>query len=76
MLDTKNILAARILIVDDQESNVQLLEQLMADAGYTHVSATMLPVEVCALHQKKRFRMANSVGQPAPAGLSPIAILL
>ena len=55
MLDTKNILAARILIVDDQESNVQLLEQLMADAGYTDVSATMLPEDVCALHQKNRY---------------------
>ena len=38
-----DILGARILIVDDQEANVQLLEQLLADAGYTCVASTMNP---------------------------------
>ncbi len=40
----------RILIVDDQPSNVQLLEQLLADNGYSRVQSTMNPREVCALH--------------------------
>jgi PAS domain S-box-containing protein len=48
-------LDASILIVDDQESNVMLLEQLLADTGYTHVSSTMDPREVCALHRKNRY---------------------
>lgn len=47
-----DILNARILIVDDQAANVQLLTRLLADAGYTQVSSTMNPAEVCALHRK------------------------
>ena len=50
-----DILDASILIVDDQESNVRLLEQLLADTGYTRVSSTMDPREVCALHRKNRY---------------------
>lgn len=52
---TEEILKARILIVDDQPANVQLLEQLLGDAGYTQVTATMNPTEVCALHRKTPF---------------------
>ena len=52
---TAEILKARILIVDDQQANVQLLEQLLADAGYSQVTATMNPTEVCALHRKNPF---------------------
>lgn len=52
---TVDILGARILIVDDQDANVQLLEQLLAGAGYTHVSSTMNPEEVCALHRKNAY---------------------
>src|SRR6478735_1913134 len=50
-----DILAAGILIVDDQEPNVSLLSQLLADAGYTHVASTMDPKEVCALHRKHHY---------------------
>jgi PAS domain S-box-containing protein len=52
---TLDILSARILIVDDQEANVQLLEGVLGDAGYTCVSSTMNPHEVCALHRKNRY---------------------
>ncbi|AUB82142.1 response regulator [Candidatus Thiodictyon syntrophicum] len=50
-LPEEEILAARILIVDDQEANVRLLQRLLGDAGYTGVTATMDPVGVCALHR-------------------------
>lgn len=50
-----DILNASILIVDDQESNVSLLEQLLLDAGYLNVTSTMNPQEVCALHEKNRY---------------------
>jgi len=50
-----DILAAAILIVDDQEPNVSLLSQLLADAGYTQVASTMDPKEVCALHRRHRY---------------------
>jgi len=49
------ISAAKILIVDDQESNVLLLTQLLREAGYTSLSSTMNPDEVCGLHRKEGF---------------------
>ncbi len=55
MITEAEILKARILIVDDQESNVILLTQLLTEAGYTGVSSTMNPVEVCALHRKNPY---------------------
>ena len=55
MLAEPAILAANILIVDDQEVNVSLLEQMLAEAGYTHVASTMDPHRVCALHRKHHY---------------------
>jgi PAS domain S-box-containing protein len=50
-----DILAASILIVDDQLTNVELLEQLLADSGYSNVTSTMKPEEVAALHGKNAY---------------------
>ncbi len=50
-----DILGASILIVDDQESNVVLLEQLLLTVGYTRVTSTMNPQGVCALHRKNHY---------------------
>jgi PAS domain S-box-containing protein len=50
-----DILNAAVLIVDDQETNVILLAQMLREAGYTSVASTMDPHEVCALHRKHRF---------------------
>ena len=55
MVSAPDILNASILIVDDQESNVSLLEQLLSEAGYTRIASTMNPQEVCALHRKNRY---------------------
>jgi PAS domain S-box-containing protein len=55
MISASDILNAHILIVDDQESNVSLLEQLLSEAGYTCVASTMNPKEVCALHRKNHY---------------------
>ena len=49
------ILGASILIVDDQEANVLLLTRLLAEAGYTNVSSTRQPTEVCALHRHDAY---------------------
>ena len=51
------ILQSKILIVDDQESNVSLLSQMLAQAGYTQVESTMNPQEVCALHRREAFAL-------------------
>ena len=55
MIAESDILNASLLIVDDQESNVSLLEQLLREAGYVRVTSTMDPHEVCALHRKNRY---------------------
>jgi PAS domain S-box-containing protein len=55
MVEAGAILNASILIVDDQKSNVILLEQLLGEAGYTQVTFTMNSQEVCALHRKNAY---------------------
>ena len=55
MITASDILGARILLVDDQHANVRMLPRLLADAGYSEVTATMLPAEVCALHRQNDF---------------------
>jgi PAS domain S-box-containing protein len=54
-LDPSDILRASILIVDDQESTVHLLEQMLAEAGYDNVSSTMQSGEVCGLHRENDY---------------------
>lgn len=55
MISEQEILNARILIVDDQEANVQLLGEMLRDTGYACVASTNDPYEVYALHQKNRY---------------------
>ena len=55
MVRTLDILNARVLIVDDQESHVLLLERMLRDAGYTSVESTTDPTEVCKLHRQNRY---------------------
>jgi len=50
-----DILGASILVVDDQEWNIRLLEQLLADTGYTRVMSTMQPENVVSLHRQHSF---------------------
>ncbi|HEV7912858.1 MAG TPA: response regulator [Albitalea sp.] len=50
-----DILSARILIVDDQQANVHLLSRLLAEAGYTDVTSTTDPTQVCALHRRTNY---------------------
>lgn len=55
MITPADIFQARILIVDDQEANVQLLEQMLRGVGYTSLSSTLDPTQVCELHLLHRF---------------------
>ena len=54
-IDPLAILAARILIVDDQHANLSLLERLLDEAGYTQVATTTASHEVCAMHRAQPF---------------------
>jgi len=55
MINLQEILNAGILIVDDQQSNVLLLEQMLRESGYKNISSTMDPTVVCDLHQKNQY---------------------
>ena len=55
MITPAEILDASLLIVDDQQVNVQLLTQLLSEAGYQHIASTLDPQEVCALHRKNCY---------------------
>jgi PAS domain S-box-containing protein len=55
MISKKDILNASILIVDDQETNVILLEQLLHKIGYQHITSTMDPTSVFRLHGANRY---------------------
>lgn len=55
MITQTDILNARILIVDDQESNIQLLERILQSAGYGSVSRTKDANEVCELQRKHNY---------------------
>lgn len=46
---------ARILIVDDLETNVRLLEKMLGDAGYTCIASTTDPHTVCELHRRNHY---------------------
>jgi PAS domain S-box-containing protein len=55
MINSSDILKASLLIVDDQESNVLLLERMLRDAGYVTLASTTNPHEVCELHRQHRY---------------------
>ena len=55
MITASEILNANVLIVDDQKSNVLLLEEILHEAGYTQVSSTLDPHLVAALHREHRY---------------------
>jgi len=46
------ILHAKILVVDDSADNVELMLEILREAGYTDVASTMLPEQVCPLHRQ------------------------
>ena len=55
MISESEIREARILIVDDQETNVVLLEELLRETGYQNISSTMDPRSVFALHNDNQY---------------------
>jgi putative two-component system response regulator len=54
MIPLSRIVSARILIVDDQESNVLLLEKILSAAGHTNVLSTTDPRQVLDLYRAFR----------------------
>jgi adenylate cyclase len=55
VVDSADILKAKVLVVDDQEANVLLLVRALGGAGYVSVASTSDPRAVCDLHRKNRY---------------------
>jgi diguanylate cyclase (GGDEF)-like protein len=87
MLNKADVLQARILIVDDRASNVLLLQQMLENEGYRHVTSTLDPFAVCDLHRCHRydlilldlqmpgmdgFAVLDGLSQIEPAGYAPV----
>jgi two-component system cell cycle response regulator len=47
-----DIFHAKILVVDDSADNIDLMEEILREEGYTSVSSTMSPEMVCPLHRE------------------------
>lgn len=55
MISEQEIFNANILIVDDQQCNIFLLEEMLSEIGYTHLTSTVDPCAVYDLHRKNRY---------------------
>jgi diguanylate cyclase (GGDEF)-like protein/PAS domain S-box-containing protein len=55
MLSASDILNACILIVDDQVINIRTLDTILRGVGYTQLTATTDPTQVCALHRTNHY---------------------
>ncbi len=55
MLTASEIYQGKILIVDDQETNILLLERILRGAGYISLMSTKDSSEVCSLHRENRY---------------------
>jgi two-component system, cell cycle response regulator len=90
MISRAEILSASILVVDDRDANVSLLEQILAEDGYTRVTTTTNSMEVCALHERNHydlivldlqmpgmdgFQVMEGLKTGAPEGYLPVIVL-
>jgi CheY-like chemotaxis protein len=55
MVESTDVAGPRILIVDDQPSNVRLLEHTLRRAGYAEVMSTTEPRAVAAMHEQHHY---------------------
>jgi putative two-component system response regulator len=55
MVTATDVYQGKILIVDDQETNILLLEKILRGAGYVSVNSTKDPGEVCDLHRENCY---------------------
>ena len=90
MISDEAIRQAHVLIVDDEPANVRLLQRLLAEDGYSRVSATLQPEEVCTLYARDDhdlilldlqmpgvdgFQVMQDLKAQQPEGYLPIIVL-
>jgi DNA-binding response OmpR family regulator len=86
MSSSPDAFGARILIVDDQDSNVRLLEFALRRGGYLAVTSTLRGDRVCDLHREQPYdlilldlqmpRMNGFEVLAALANEAPVAVLV
>ncbi|MBF0270103.1 MAG: response regulator [Alphaproteobacteria bacterium] len=57
MASSEAIFSAKILIVDDLDANILLLKRMLVSAGYSSVTSTSNPQDVCDLYSKNRYAL-------------------
>lgn len=90
MLDPKGYLKSKILIVDDEPSNVLLLEHMMTQEGYEHLHSTTDPEKVMEMFHEispdlvlldlnmpkmDGFQVMEQLKEKDPQSLVPILVL-
>ena len=76
MIAQHDILRARILVVDDNPVNVELLEVLLAGTGYLNVTSTTDPQQVAPLHARHRYDLIIlDLHMPVMSGLDVMRAL-
>jgi CheY-like chemotaxis protein len=76
MLEPTEVPGPRILIVDDQLSNVRLLEHTLRRAGYVEVMSTTEPRQVAGLHLEHDYDLILlDLQMPVMNGIEVIAQL-
>jgi len=90
MITSADIFKASILIVDDQAANIMVLEQMLGSAGYTRITSTRNPREVCELYRQHShdlilldlqmpgmdgFQVLQSLKEIESSGYLPVLVL-
>jgi adenylate cyclase len=57
VIEASDVLAGKVLVVDDQQANVLLLERMLRGAGYSAVESTRDPDLVCDLHRTNGYAL-------------------
>ncbi len=71
MVSASDILNARILIVDDQDSSIKTLDAILRGAGYTRITTTSDSSKVCDLHRNNRYDLILlDLLMPGPDGFA------
>lgn len=75
-IKTTDILASEILVVDDNQTNVDVIEATLESEGYQTITAVTQPLELVQLFDKKAFDLVLlDVNMPLMDGFAVLAMI-